>query len=152
MSNGPRSGRRSALPLTISILVVLGVIAVSLSSFYADFLWFRSVDYLQVWQTTFFTRATLFILTGLITALLVIANVFIAYKSRPVFAPLSIEADSLERYRSQIEPIKKVAILGGSLAIFYFAGSAGSQLWRPWLIWQNSTPFDEKDPQFNLDI
>ena len=74
MQNGPRSGRRSALPLTITILVVLGVIAVSLSGFYADFLWFRSVDYLEVWQTTFFTRATLFIITGALTALIVIAR------------------------------------------------------------------------------
>lgn len=43
-------------------------------------------------------------------------------------------------------------MIGGSLAIFYFAGSAGSQLWRPWLVWKNATPFGEKDPQFNLDI
>jgi len=152
MQNGPRSGRRSALPLTITILVVLGVIAVSLSGFYADFLWFRSVDYLEVWQTTFFTRSALFLMTGALTALIVIANILIAYRSRPVFAPLSIEADNLERYRSQIEPIKRVAVLGGSLAIFYFSGSAGSQLWRPWLVWRNATPFGEKDPQFNLDI
>jgi uncharacterized protein len=111
MPNGPRSGRRSSLPLTISILVVLGVIAVSLSGFYADFLWFRSVDFLEVWQTTLFTRATLFAITGGLTALLVLANVLFAYRARPVFAPLSIEADNLERYRSQIEPIKRVAIV-----------------------------------------
>jgi len=152
MPNGPRGGRRNSLPLTITILVVLGVIAVSLSGFYADFLWFRSVDFLEVWQTTLFTRATLFVITGGLTALLVIANVLFAYRSRPVFAPLSIETDSLERYRSQIEPIKKIAVIGGSLAIFYFAGSAGSQLWKPWLVWRNATPFGEKDPQFNLDI
>jgi len=152
MPNGPRSGRRSSLPLTISILVVLGVIAVSLSGFYADFLWFRSVDFLEVWQTTLFTRAALFAITGGLTALLVLANVLFAYRARPVFAPLSIEADNLERYRSQIEPIKRVAIVGGSLAIFYFAGSAGSQLWKPWLVWRNATPFGNKDPQFNLDI
>ena len=152
MPNGPRGGRRNSLPLTITILVVLGVFAVSLSGFYADFLWFRSVDFLEVWQTTLFTRATLFVITGGLTALLVIANVLFAYRSRPVFAPLSIETDSLERYRSQIEPIKKIAVIGGSLAIFYFAGSAGSQLWKPWLVWRNATPFGEKDPQFNLDI
>ena len=149
---GRRGGRRSSLPLTITILAVLGFISVSLSGFYADFLWFRSVNFLEVWQTTLLTRATLFLITGALTALLVVANVLIAYRARPVFAPLTVEADSLERYRAQIEPIKKVAIFGGGLAIFYFAGSAGSQLWKPWLVWRNSTPFGQTDPQFNLDI
>jgi hypothetical protein len=65
---------------------------------------------------------------------------------------LTIEADNLERYRAQIEPIKRMGFLAVAVGLFYFAGSAGSQLWEPWLLWRNATPFGVKDPQFNLDI
>ena len=56
------------LGLTIISLVVLSVILVSLSGFYADLLWFRSVDFVTVWKKVLFTKAELFILFGLLTS------------------------------------------------------------------------------------
>ena len=144
--------RRGPLPLTITVLVLLSIALVSMSGFYADWLWFNSVSFTKVWQTTLFTKAWLFVLFGLVTSLVIIANILIAYRSRPVFAPLTIEADNLERYRAQIEPVKRMGFLAVALGLFYFAGTAGSQLWEPWLLWRNATPFGVKDPQFNLDI
>jgi len=144
--------RRGPLPLTITVLVLLSIGLVSLSGFYADWLWFNSVSFTKVWQTTLFTKAWLFVLFGLVTSLVIIANILIAYRSRPVFAPLTIEADNLERYRAQIEPVKRMGFLAVAVGLFYFAGTAGSQLWEPWLLWRNATPFGVKDPQFNLDI
>lgn len=144
--------RRGPLPLVITILVLLSIALVSMSGFYADWLWFNSVSFTKVWQTTLFTKAWLFVLFGLVTSLVIISNVLIAYRSRPIFAPLTIEADNLERYRAQIEPVKRMGFLALTLGLFYFAGSAGSQLWEPWLLWKNATPFGVKDPQFNLDI
>ena len=44
-------GRRSPLTLTITILVVLSGVLLSLSGFYADWLWFKSVDFTSVWAT-----------------------------------------------------------------------------------------------------
>ena len=144
--------RRGPLPLTITILVLLSIALVSLSGFYADWLWFNSVSFTKVWQTTLFTKAWLFVLFGFVTALVIILNILIAYRSRPVFAPLTMEADNLERYRAQIEPVKRMGFVALALGLFYFAGSAGSQLWELWLLWRNATPFGVKDPQFNLDI
>ncbi len=144
--------RRGPLPLTITVLVLLSIALVSMSGFYADWLWFNSVSFTKVWQTTLFTKAWLFVLFGVVTALVIILNILIAYRSRPVFAPLTIEADNLERYRAQIEPVKRMGFLAVAVGLFYFAGSAGSQLWEPWLLWRNATPFGVKDPQFNLDI
>ncbi len=144
--------RRGPLPLTITVLVLLSIALVSMSGFYADWLWFNSVSFTKVWQTTLFTKAWLFVLFGAVTALVIILNILIAYRSRPVFAPLTIEADNLERYRAQIEPVKRMGFLAVAVGLFYFAGSAGSQLWEPWLLWRNATPFGVKDPQFNLDI
>ena len=144
--------RLGALPLTVIIRTILAVVLVSLSGFYVDYLWFRSVDYSSVWTTLLVTRATLFFAFGLVTSLVIVANIIVAYKRRPIYVPTTVEADNLERYRAQIEPIRKIAIVGIFLAIFYFAGSAGSQFWESWLLYSNATPFGVLDPQFNRDI
>jgi len=41
-------GRRSPLALTIGILVVISGFLLSLSGFYADWLWFKSVSFTSV--------------------------------------------------------------------------------------------------------
>ncbi|MEY5018409.1 MAG: hypothetical protein RJB54_327, partial [Actinomycetota bacterium] len=147
---GPR--KIGALPLTIIILTVLAVILVSLSGFYADFLWFRSVDYSDVWTTLLTTRVTLFFIFGFLTSLIITANIYIAYKKRPIYVPLTVEADNLERYRAQLEPLRKVGLIGIAVALFYFAGMAGTRLWESWLLFTNATQFGVKDPQFGKDV
>jgi hypothetical protein len=145
-------GRKSPLTLTIGALVILGVLFTSLSGFYADWLWFKSVDFTSTWSTILGTKALLFVSTGLFTALIVLANVFLAYKSRPLYVSMTIESDNLERYRKQVEPIRRGLFIGGFLALFYFAGVSGSTLWSSWLLFRNSTEFGVKDPQFGMDI
>ncbi|MFZ9211652.1 MAG: UPF0182 family protein, partial [Candidatus Nanopelagicaceae bacterium] len=150
--NGGARPKIGALPLTVIILTVLAVILVSLSGFYADFLWFRSVDYSQVWTTLLTTRITLFFIFGLLTSLIITANIYIAYKRRPIYVPVTVEADNLERYRAQLEPLRKVGLIGVAVALFYFAGMAGTRLWESWLLFRNSTEFGVVDPQFGRDI
>ncbi|MEN9352029.1 MAG: hypothetical protein RL455_970 [Actinomycetota bacterium] len=147
-------GRRRVSPLTITfvVLFILASVLVSLSGFYADLLWFRSVDYVNVWQTTLFTKIYLFIGFGLITATFVAANIFIAFRRRPIYVPVAVEADNLERYRAQLEPIRKFAGIGIFLALFYFAGTSATRLWQEWLLFTNSTNFGTVDPQFGKDI
>jgi uncharacterized protein len=145
-------GRKSPLALTIGILVILGAIFTAVSGFYADWLWFKSVNFTSTWSTILGTKAILFVVTGLITALLVMFNVLLAYKRRPLYVPMTIEADNLERYRAQIEPIRRGVFIAGFAALFYFAGTSGSTLWGSWLLFKNSTDFGVKDPQFNMDV
>jgi uncharacterized membrane protein (UPF0182 family) len=149
-AQGPR--KIGALPLTVIILTILAVILVSLSGFYADFLWFRSVDYSSVWTTLLTTRITLFLIFGFLTSLIITSNIFIAYKKRPIYVPLTVEADNLERYRAQLEPLRKIGLVGIAIALFYFAGMAGTRLWESWLLYKNATPFGVNDPQFDKDI
>ena len=124
----------------------------SLSGFYADWLWYKSVAFTSVWTTVLSTKVYLFVAAGLLTSAIVLLNVIIAYKRRPLYVPLSIEADNLERYRAQIEPIKRWVVVALAVGLFYFAGTSGSALWETWLLFKNSTSFGVKDPQFNLDI
>ena len=145
-------GRKSPLALTIGILVIIGALFTALSGFYADWLWFKSVDFTSTWSTILGTKIFLFVVTGLLTASIVVTNVWIAYKRRPLYVPMTVEADNLERYRSQVEPIRRSLFIGGFVALFYFAGTSGSTLWSSWLLFRNSTDFGVKDPQFNMDI
>jgi len=147
-------GRRRISPLTITFIVlfVLSSILISLSGFYADLLWFRSVGFVDVWQTSLFTKIYLFIGFGLATAAIISLNIYLAFRKRPVYVPVSVEADNLERYRAQLEPIRRLASIGIFLVIFYFAGTAGTRFWQQWLLFRNSTDFGQVDPQFGLDI
>ncbi len=147
----PRQRRKlGPAGLTAIAFAVIVVIFLSLSSFYADLLWFRSVSFTEVWRTTLTTKIELFIIFGLISSLFITAFVIFAYRTRPVYAP--VEIDNLERYRGQIEPIRKTVIAAIAFGLFYFAGSSGSRLWETWLQFKNATPFGVKDAQFGKDI
>ena len=140
MTNNPQfqrpsfqfNARKSPLALTVGILVVAGLLFTALSGFYADWWWVKSVNFTSTWSTILTTKATLFVVSGLVTALIVMFNVLLAYKRRPLYVPMTVEADNLERYRSQVEPIRRPLFLGLTAALFYFAGSVGSQMWSTW--------------------
>jgi uncharacterized protein len=150
--NPMRPKRPGPFALTAIVLVILGSILVGLSGFYADFLWFRSVDFQDVWSTVLLTKASLFVFFGLITSFFITANIYLAYKYRPLYAPVSVEADNLERYRGQLEPIRRWVLLAIALGFFYFSGTSGMALWERWMQFRNATPFGVKDSQFGLDV
>jgi uncharacterized membrane protein (UPF0182 family) len=143
---------RKPLNITIGILVALGVAIFNSSGFYIDWLWFKSVGFTSVWSTVLTTKITLFVVVGLVTSLFISTNIFIAYRSRPLYVPMTIEADNLERYRAQLEPIRRWVFIGIVFALIYFGGSSGSVFWSTWLQFKNATPFGQTDPQFGLDI
>ncbi|MCX6444916.1 MAG: UPF0182 family protein [Actinobacteria bacterium] len=143
---------RSPLVITAAILVALGAALIYFSGFYVDWLWFKSVDFTSVWSTVLLTKVQLFLITGLLTSLIISLNIFIAFKRRPLYVPTSIEINGVERLRGQIEPIRRLVFIGVVVALFYFAGSSGMTFWRNWLLFKNATDFGVKDPQFGLDI
>lgn len=160
MTNNPQfprpsfqlSGPKGPLAITAIVLVIAALLFTTASGFYADWLWFRSVDFTDTWSTLLLTKAGLFVVSGLVTTSIIMLNVWLAYKRRPLYIPMTVEADNLERYRAQVEPIRRGIFIGLTVALFYFAGSAGSQMWNTWLLFRNSTPFGVTDPQFNMEI
>ena len=137
--NFPR--KRGPLSITIGILAVLVIALISLSGFYADWLWFKSVNFTSVWSTVLFTKIELFFLIGIATSFIISLNIYLAFRRRPFYVPLAVEADNLERYRAQIEPIRRWVFAALAIALIYFAGTSGSQLWNTWLLFKNSTNF-----------
>ena len=142
----------SPLAITLFVLGAIAISLVTLSGFYIDWLWFKSVGFTGVWTTVLTTKATLFVVAGFLTSLVITLNVYLAYRRRPFYVPTSIEADNLERYRATIDPIRKLALAGIAVVLFYFGGTSATTLWTSWLLFRNSTEFGVQDPQFGLDI
>jgi uncharacterized membrane protein (UPF0182 family) len=143
---------RSPLVITAAILVALGALLVFLSGYYVDWLWFKSVEFSSVWTKVLTTKIQLFLIVGLLTSLIISLNIYIAYKRRPLYVPLSIEVSGLERLRAQVEPVLRWVFIAIAAAVLYFAGSSGMVFWREWMLFNNATEFGVKDPQFGLDI
>jgi len=78
--------------------------------------------------------------------------VYLAYRFRPTFRPMSLEQQNLERYRQSIEPRRTLVITSVAVVLGLFAGFTAQGSWETWLQFRNSTDFGQSDPQFGLDI
>ena len=149
----PSLSRRAKIIIGVVVLLVL-VLSV-LGSFvrmYVDWLWFGEVGYRQVFTTGLRTRVLLFFLFGVLMAAIIAANLIIAYRVRPPFRPMSLEQQNLERYRSALEPRRKLIVVGVSVVLGIFTGITAQAQWQTWLQWRNGTHFGIKDPQYGIDI
>jgi uncharacterized protein len=147
-----RRGRSRALVPTLVVLAVLAVAFGAFTDFLTDLLWFRSIDYSSVFTKQLTTRIVLFVLFGLLMGAAVAANIIVAYRLRPAFRGVSMEQQSLDRYRVGVEPYRKVLVIGIAAILAVFAGTTAAGQWRTWLQWRNSTSFGVRDPQFDRDV
>ncbi|MFG2116500.1 UPF0182 family protein [Streptomyces sp. NPDC048718] len=152
MRVGRPSRRARTLLMTLGVLAVLFMVFVMFAGFWTDWLWFRSVHYSSVFTTTLWTKIGLFLVFGLIMAVAVGLNIWLAYRLRPPLSAMSQEQQSLDRYRMGIAPFRKWLLLAVTALVGLIAGASASGQWRTWLMWVNGVPFGEKDPQFKLDV
>ncbi|GGW58314.1 hypothetical protein FHS32_004851 [Streptomyces albaduncus] len=138
--------------MTLGVLAVLGMVFTMFAGFWTDWLWYRSVDYSSVFTTTLWTKIGLFFVFGLLMALAVGFNVWLAHRMRPPLSAMSMEQQNLDRYRMGIAPYKKWLLLGITALVGLIAGASASSQWRTWLMWVNGVSFGQKDPQFKLDV
>ncbi|MEU6950432.1 UPF0182 family protein [Streptomyces sp. NPDC046316] len=156
--SGPRirvgrpSRRARTLLMTLGVLAVLAMAFVMFAGFWTDWLWYRSVHYSSVFTTTLWTKIGLFAVFGLFMALAVGFNIWLAYRLRPPLSAMSLEQQSLDRYRMGLAPYKKWVLLAITALVGLIAGASASGQWRTWLMWVNGVPFGQKDPQFQLDV
>ncbi len=137
--------RRGALAPTLAILGVLIVLALVFSQVWTDVLWFRQLGYLSVYRTEILTRIALFVVGGLVMAAAVLASMVVGYRSRPVYAPVSQEQASLDRYRELDRAAAPAGDVGVPAALGLFAGLGRRQEWQAVLLWLNRAPFGTKD-------
>ena len=107
-----RDRRRSPLVTTLLILVVVGIAASLIAQFWTEVLWFDSVNFRRVFVTELGAKVLLGVVGGLVTAAIVGSSLYIAYRTRPIYAPTSTNQDALERYRAAVEPLRRIAMIG----------------------------------------
>ncbi|WTP24990.1 UPF0182 family protein [Streptomyces sp. NBC_00203] len=149
---GRPSRRVRTLLMTLGVLAVLAMAFVMFAGFWTDWLWYRSVHYSSVFTTTLWTKIGLFFVFGLLMAASVGVNIWLAHRLRPPLSAMSMEQQSLDRYRMGIAPYKKWLLLAITSLVGLIAGASASGQWRTWLMWVNGVPFHQKDPQFHLDV
>ncbi|MFC8518149.1 UPF0182 family protein [Streptomyces sp. NPDC057257] len=149
---GRPSRRVRTLLMTLGVLAVLGMAFTMFAGFWTDWLWYRSVHYSSVFTTTLWTKIGLFFVFGLLMALSVGFNIWLAHRLRPPLSAMSMEQQSLDRYRMGIAPYKRWLLLAITSLVGLIAGASASSQWRTWLMWVNGVPFHQKDPQFHLDV
>jgi uncharacterized membrane protein (UPF0182 family) len=149
----PTLSRRAKLVLgAVAVLLVLFTTIGTLTNVYVDYLWFDETDYTGVFWTELQTRALLFAVAGVATGGLVATAIYLAYRFRPTFRPMSLEQQNLERYRQSLEPRRGLVLTAVAVVLGLFAGFTAQGSWQTWLTFRNSTDFGRTDPQFGVDL
>ncbi|CRK61908.1 INTEGRAL MEMBRANE PROTEIN (Rhomboid family) [Alloactinosynnema sp. L-07] len=149
----PKLSRRSRF-LLILAAIFLGLMLVGsrLLSTYVNWLWFGEVGFRSVFSTVLWTRISLFFGVGALVGGLLALSLWIAYRSRPVFVPVSSADDPLARYRSTIVQRVRLFGIGVPVLVGLIAGSAAQNDWQIVQLMFNGTDFGITDPQFNIDL
>ncbi len=149
----PTLTRRTRILLAVAGVLVLLLLGGSrLVNFYVDWLWYGEVGFRGVFSTILFTRIVQFLAGGLLIGGLVALALWIAYRSRPVFVPLSGPEDPIARYRTVIIGRLRFFAIGIPVAFGLIAGLTAQGDWQVVQQFVNSTPFGVTDPEFGLDV
>src|SRR3954469_16380949 len=148
----PTLSRRAKLVIgAIAVLLVLFTAIGTLTNVYVDYLWFDETHYTEVFWTELQNRVLLFAVAGVATGGLVSLAIYLAYRFRPTFRPMSLEQQNLERYRQSLEPRRTLVLTIVAVVLGLFAGFTAQGSWETWLTFKNGTDFGTTDPQFGLD-
>ncbi|MFC4856790.1 UPF0182 family protein [Actinophytocola glycyrrhizae] len=149
----PKLSRRAKFLLSIAgVLILVLIVGARLLDTYVDWLWFGEVGFRSVFTAVLVTRLILFFAIGLLVGGLLAVSLAIAYRSRPVFVPVSGADDPLARYRSTIVQRVRLFGIGVPLVVGAIAGAAGQGEWQPVQLMLNAQPFGQTDPEFGKDV
>ncbi len=145
--------RRTKIALSVvAIIIVLLIVLVKLSGVYINFLWFGEVGQRDVYSTVIWTRVTLFFIFGVLMAVIIGANLVIAYLLKPPFRPMSPEQQNLQNYVLMVEPRRKLILAVVMIITLLAEGASAQGDWATWQLWFNGGAFGIRDAQFHRDI
>jgi uncharacterized membrane protein (UPF0182 family) len=149
----PTLSRRTRILLVIGAVVLVALLTGSrLVDYYVNWLWFGEVGYRNVFGTIVLTRILQFVLVTVVFAVLIALTLAVAFRSRPVFVPVSGPEDPIARYRTVIIQRLRVFAIGIPLVIGVIAGLAAQGDWQTTQMFLHSTSFGVADPVFDMDV
>jgi uncharacterized protein len=145
--------RRMKIVLSVvAIIIVLLILLVKLSGVYINYLWFGELHQRQVYSTMLWTKVSLFFIFGVLMAVIIGANLVVAYLLKPPFRPMSPEQQNLQHYVTMVEPRRRLILIGVMVIALLAEGATAQGKWTQWQLWLNGGSFGIKDPQFHRDI
>ena len=151
---GPQAQKRRRGPLGTTLLVLAGLAILGgiAADILTDVWWFDSVGFRSVFVKELSTKAVIFAVAALVTGGAVASSLVIAFRTRPLYVPVTPAQQVLEQYRQAIEPLRRIGVLVVPIVLGLLAGSGSMGAWSTYLLWRNRSDFGVKDPQFNMDV
>ncbi|WP_037057149.1 UPF0182 family protein [Pseudonocardia asaccharolytica] len=146
------SRRTRILLIVAGVLVVLLLGGSRLIDFYVTWQWFGEAGFRGVFTTVLFTRIVQFLLAGLLVGGLVAVMLWLGYRFRPVFVPVSGPEDPIARYRTVIIQRLRLFAIGIPIAVGIIAGLTALGDWQTVQMFLHATPFGITDPEFGKDV
>jgi len=145
--------RRSRWLLIIGALLLVLIFGGSrFVNAYVDWEWFGSLGFRGVFTTVLITKLVLFLIVGVVIGLIVSGALVLAYRSRPVFVPVSGPDDPVARYRTVVMSHIRWFGIGIPTLIGVISGLVAQSDWALVQLFLHGTSFGQTDPQFGLDL
>lgn len=146
------SRRPRALLPTLAVVVALVVLGSVFVQLWTSKLWFGSVGYSAVFTTVLWTRLALFGVFGTLLAAVVVGNVYLAFRFRPMLFDDTFSNSSVERYQDTLDPIRHWVLIALGVVLALFGGASAAGQWKTYLLWRHGVPFHQPDVYFGRDI
>ncbi|MBV9060526.1 MAG: UPF0182 family protein [Pseudonocardiales bacterium] len=149
----PALSRRARILIAVGVAVlVLLIVGSRLIDTYVDWLWFDEVGFRSVFSTVLVTRLVQFLIVGLLVGGLLAVNLVIAYRTRPVFVPVTGPDDPVARYRTAILTRLQLVGVGVPVLVGLIAGLSALGDWQTVQMFLHGASFGVSDPQFHKDV
>jgi uncharacterized membrane protein (UPF0182 family) len=152
-TGNPQLSRRTKSLLVLGAVVLVVLVGVArLVDVYVDWAWFGEVGFRGVFTTVLGTRVVQAIIAAVFMGGLIALNLYIAYRTRPVFVPVAGPEDPVARYRTVVLAHLRLFAIGIPLVVAVIAALSAQGDWETTQLFLNQTPFGVTDPVFGHDI
>jgi uncharacterized membrane protein (UPF0182 family) len=143
---------RIVIIAVVAVLLLLILSARSLSTFYINVLWHRSLGRSDVYWGVLGTKWMLIGAFALVFAVLLWVNLAIADRMAPVSVPDSQEQRALAQLRILLRKRRRLTRTLIAVVLGLIISLPASAQWQNWMMFRNHKSFGVDDPLFKNDV
>lgn len=147
-----KRSRPGFFSLVILIISAGAIILPAIANFWTEWLWFKEINFQQVFTGIIQARIEIGLIAGLIAATLVAVNIALARRFSPAVGEAPAPSFELGRLRASVEGAWKTIVPVGCVVLAVVCALGAQPLWTTWVQFKNAVAFDKVDPEFGLDV